>query len=229
MGCDIHLRIEVRKDGKWQPASAQRVCDDCKGTGNRDRGGECYWCKGTGNNSGFQSRAYDTFGALANVRNGTWGDPVPFIDEPRGLPDDLSPELKAASGDIEGDEDGERGWAFGDHSFSWLTLKELLAYNWDATVEKRAYVDATTFAAWEASGDVSPGSYCAGTNSEVVSNEEMRRRLAAGIQPREWVYTLAVWREPVAKLCAEFHDDFIPALMKLGEPDDVRIVFGFDS
>lgn len=38
----------------------------------------------------FKDRNYDLFAILANIRN---PDQMPFISEPRGLPDDVSPEI----------------------------------------------------------------------------------------------------------------------------------------
>jgi hypothetical protein len=70
----------------------------------------------------FDWRQYGMYGFLANVRN--YSD-VPPISEPRGLPPDCTSN----------DEDDSR-W-LGDHSYSWLSLAELLAFNYDAEVEDR--------------------------------------------------------------------------------------------
>ena len=68
----------------------------------------------------FDWRSYGMFGFLANVRNHF---DVPPIAEQRGLPDDADYA------------EGSR-W-LGDHSFSWLSVDELLAFNYDQTVEDR--------------------------------------------------------------------------------------------
>jgi hypothetical protein len=65
----------------------------------------------------FDCRDYGLFGFLADVRNYSHS---PVIAEPRGLPDDVSPEMRT-----ECDEWGDC------HSTSWLTLAELLAYDYD--------------------------------------------------------------------------------------------------
>lgn len=67
----------------------------------------------------FDWRSYGMFGFLANVRNYS---AIPPLSEPRGLPDDAPRE---------DDED------LGDHSYSWLSIDELLAFNYDQSVEDR--------------------------------------------------------------------------------------------
>lgn len=71
-------------------------------------------------------RNYALFAALANVRN--YGDITP-ISEPRGLPEDFETdgdEVKLAYSD-------GKVW-MGDHSYTWLTLEELL--DWDGWDQK---------------------------------------------------------------------------------------------
>lgn len=70
----------------------------------------------------FDWRSYGMFGFLAGVRNYS---AIPPLSEPRGLPDD-TPQ----SGDDYDDY-------LGDHSFSWLSLDELLAFDYDQPVEDR--------------------------------------------------------------------------------------------
>lgn len=115
MGCDIHMVAEHRKDGRWTrvlpPEHAwdpwlveQNWLDDARQE----------W---------FHNRNYALFGVLAGVR----GDGPP-IAEPRGLPGDVGEEVRAM---IDNDgRDSDVYW-LGDHSFSWLTLDEILAYDWD--------------------------------------------------------------------------------------------------
>ena len=68
----------------------------------------------------FDWRGYNVFAFLAGVRNYSAITP---IAELRGLPDDAL--------DL---DYGARG---GDHSYSWLSLEELLAFNYDAQTEDR--------------------------------------------------------------------------------------------
>lgn len=147
MGADIHAVIQVREGGAWRDCE---LVDDWK-----------Y------NRSNLGDRHYIFFAALANVRNNApWeGEPVPFIAEPRGFPDDFPyTEGEGRSG---WDTDRQHGdfW-MGYHGFSWVTLAEMMAW-------ERAYADAHD-----------PYGFMA-----------------------RWVRYLG----------------------RLGSPDDVRVVFGFDS
>lgn len=70
----------------------------------------------------FDWRSYGMFAFLAGVRNYSAITP---LSKPRGLPADA----------VERD-DGDCG---GDHSHSWLSLEELLAFDYDASMEDRRY------------------------------------------------------------------------------------------
>lgn len=72
----------------------------------------------------FDWRSYGMYGFLAGVRN--YSEVTP-IAEARGLPQDT---------DYDEDCDGCDYW-LGEHSFSWLTVDELLAFNYDAEMEDR--------------------------------------------------------------------------------------------
>lgn len=109
MGCDIHVHVEYKRcvNGvqKW-------VCGDYFKVnpywGEEDE--PRYYLVGF-----CDYRDYSRFAVLANVRN--YGS-TEYIDEPRGLPDDVTAEvLKDA------DE-----WGLDGHSHSYFTLKELIDY-----------------------------------------------------------------------------------------------------
>ena len=110
----------------------------------KKEGRSCYACGGTRVQKTYDHRNYDAFAILAGVRNGrgfagiVTGESFQPIAEPRGLPKDLSSRLSAVFRDGDGnDSDWENkyeenkeqlgcGWG-GDHSHSWLTLRELIA------------------------------------------------------------------------------------------------------
>ena len=100
MGCDIHLYREQLVNGRWVSADKWEQYD-----------GEDYsevpFVKR------FTGRNYDLFAVLAGVRE---RETPPFKFEPRGLPLQLSPEVKAAAERWDGD----------GHSHSHLYLHELL-------------------------------------------------------------------------------------------------------
>ena len=100
----------------------------------------------------YHGRHYYLFGILAGVRH----DIVEPISEPKGLPDDLSPEVAANA----------RWWDIDGHSHSYFTLEELQAVDWN----KYDYDDIT-----------------------------------------------------------DFVEGVLPQMERLGDPQDVRLVFWFDS
>ena len=108
MGCDIHSRVQVRKDGIWETVEDELFPMRFE------------WAGHTHTKEPFEWRSYGMFGFLADVRNYSH---VPPISQPRGLPVGLNTD----SDDYE----------FGDHSFSWLGLEELLTFNYDAVFEDR--------------------------------------------------------------------------------------------
>lgn len=185
MGCDIHIQIERRVDGAWQRVQ----WTDAWRKQYRDESGALEMPES------FSGRNYDLFGIFADVRNGTWGRDLPPIAAPRGFPDDM---------DAPPTRDDE--YPLGDHSFSWLSLRELQEYDWDGPAIKRGWVSHDQARQFERDG-APPTSYSAGGNhGEYVEWTETRRKSV-----RQWP------------------DENLPILATLGGPDDVRLVFGFDS
>lgn len=110
MGCDIHIHVEYKRniggEEKW-------LCGDYFKA-------NPYWCTDEYEPEyslvGFcDNRDYSRFAVLADVRN--YGD-TDYIDEPRGLPEDVTAKVLKAS-----DE-----WGIDGHSHSYFTLKELIDY-----------------------------------------------------------------------------------------------------
>ena len=107
MGCDIHLFAEglnpVTKAWEYLPAPDAEICDPSYRDWNPDWPGLKPW---------FEDRNYPLFGMLAGVRTHQYAP----VAQPRGIPSDVSPEIYSQ-------------WIeFGEHTPSWLGLKELLAY-----------------------------------------------------------------------------------------------------
>lgn len=80
----------------------------------------------------FEERCYALFGWLAGVRN--YSD-LPILAPPRGIPDDASPGVRAAYED----------WDVDAHSASWLSVQELLAFDYDQRVEDRRVTRQTAW------------------------------------------------------------------------------------
>jgi hypothetical protein len=92
----------------------------------------------------FDWRNYGMYGFLADVRNYS---SVPPIAEPRGFPDDASEEVQALKED----------WDCDAHSSSWLTVNELLTFNYDAPMEDRRVMRQVGPNAWDGGCTCEPG------------------------------------------------------------------------
>lgn len=109
MGCDIHTHVEFRRghrDGskcKWQCGDYFSTIDPL------DPDAKFVIQELCGD------RNYSLFAVLADVRN----DGYDYIDEPRGLPDDVTEFVK---------KDYET-WGWDAHSCSYFTLRELIEYH----------------------------------------------------------------------------------------------------
>lgn len=118
MGCDIHVYLEGKlASGRWALLDMPLDEGSCI-TGISDDETHVF------RYGGERHQSYPTFAALADVRNDFNITP---ISEPRGIPEDSSLFLK------DGEfpkcywldyRDSER------HSHSWLTVREILAYDW---------------------------------------------------------------------------------------------------
>lgn len=72
------------------------------------------------------SRSYGVFGFLANARNYSAIRPIAM---PRGFPEDASGTTRSAYD----------WWGCDAHTPSWLTIEELLAYDYEQQIEDRRY------------------------------------------------------------------------------------------
>ncbi|MEI2465139.1 hypothetical protein [Niallia taxi] len=126
MGCDIHMFLEVRKypyqdekrengiwisKDKWSIEPDHYLCPEDNYKKYRVDYDDLI----------YKGRNYYLFSVLANVRNYNSFD---YISEPKGLPNDVSSEIK----------DESDHWGSDGHSHSYLTLRELLSYNWNKEI-----------------------------------------------------------------------------------------------
>lgn len=248
MGCDIHLAVERRKrDATGRAGSWERVAivpEHARDpwyveqavkypTAHYPKYAEREW---------YHDRNYGVFAILANVRN--YEDATP-IAEPRGLPDDLCDELRHGNRDGEDvDFDETGGYWLGDHSHSWLTLTELQTFPWYRDAQTTGCVTFEEFLARIVKhGSALPvrvekhpyGGWCGDIGGPNIVVREAADVLAAlrdcGLaRPvEERTYVRDVWLVPASVDAGSFTSRLMPALAELGDPDDVRIVFGFDS
>jgi hypothetical protein len=184
--------------------------------------------------SWYSDRNYDVFAVLANVRNGrgfagtvTGGGFVP-ISSNRGFPDDLS-------------EEG-REWFMhhgGDHSATWVSLREVLSYDYGETISKTGIVDLKEFKVFAErgrpenwSGDISGGSV------RHVSHDQMRELLATrDLDPGDvWHPTIdgilyvtrLSWSQPASTSLQSLIDRAKMLAVTVGERE-TRLVMDFDS
>ena len=254
MGTDIHLFVETRADigSPWELASVKTPCSWCDDEDERE--GSCWKCQGTKLKAGFSDRNYDLFGMLADVRNGRGfagcdtGDGFIPISRPKDLPLDISVELREIhedSGETFEDDDAydrlhaKYGAAWlGDHSLSHLYLHELLAYDLGQTTKCRGVVSWKEFDRMMRVGKKKP-EMSAGDVwgrdvrilEQVDAEEEWRREVpeVPEVPAPESLFVRLEWEETYLECANSFFTKFVPALQKLGEPHNVRIVFGFDS
>lgn len=242
MGCDIHMMAQRREARRWVTAECPRDMADPYVT--EEVGGCCdadgFW-SALLPHAWWEGRNYILFSVLAGVRNG-YGfagvkttNPLTPIAEPRGLPADVTVD--------ECGETPDKLW-LGDHSHSWLTLREIVAYDWDQTITRYGVVplqkfkdrvvahgDAVPFAAVgrpyeEWSGGISgPGIYT------LDAEDALGRMRNGGIveAPASRPHVRDCWTQPLRECVGDFLTRTVPALQSVGDLDDVRIVFGFDS
>jgi len=226
MGCDIHLHVEVRRDGKWTHYASddavdddpRRVVDEWGGVGLAGASGEIDWELRCDFDVG---RNYALFAMLSGVRD-YGGGTVP-VAEPRGVPDDASPETAADA--AEWDADG--------HTHSWLTLAELDAYDWCGARTESGLVPFAAYVAHKESGAM-PDTWCQGTNMPVVTTAQADEMLRAGEMPARNTFVEYTWQTKRRDDATHFVESFLPSLRDVAKkfnvgPEDVRIVFWFDN
>lgn len=182
----------------------------------------------------YSDRNYVVFGVLADVRNGSGfagvdtGDRVQPIADPRGLPDDLSPAS------VEWFR--RRG---GDHTDTYLTLPEVLAYDWDSPIVKRGVVTIDEYRTFKQTGrpDSWSGSIDGG-GVRHVSNAVMDSfivqppsdaRSEGNWDSDKFTYVTAIeWRDSLNDYAEKFIDRMKQLAVTTGE-SPARIIFNFDS
>lgn len=235
MGCDIHLYVEHRKNGRWVSADTWKPDEDEEGEPKPltvPFGAHFY-----------DERNYDLFGMLADVRNGSGfagidtGDGFVPIAAPRGIPSDMSPELAVEAGRML------------EHTPSWLTVAELLAYDWTRVTTKRGVVSGPEYHDWAGhrkGKGLGPKEYSGsifGHDIVHIDESDMKRRveeIVANVGSHWWaardeikrldrMYCAVSWPSPYYRQAGKFLSECLPRLWRLGSPENVRIVFWFDS
>lgn len=253
MGTDIHLIVEQKKNDKWEridppenfprdPWILNKIANIKEEQRNDPEEMYDYYVEKL--NSWYSERNYNLFAILANVRNSnryirvrmmknnkncaveiTLNGYNPII-KPRFLPNDCS-----CCSTWEGNShDGRESFNFGEHSFSWLTLKELLDYDWTQTKRDYGVISWEDYKNRKANGLTNkPEIYTKSTQVLGLLYEEGE---VPETEPAENEnrYVLIWWNQTCAEAAGGFYKNLIPFLKTIdSNPENIRIVFGFDS
>lgn len=191
MGTDIHGRLQYRydhmKEGVWYDGGLIE-----------------------------NGRNYRVFAMLAGVRNGTGfagvktHKPILPIAEPRGIPAGVEVDEDAivVRDEWRDNKEIDRTW-LGDHSHSWVTLKELIDWpGWGLPLHQCGYITPEEKARLDREGGT-PQSWCGGTNDPTAIFYE--------------------WTVPFSSTCRVFKAWVDYLALKYSQHENVRLVFGFDS
>jgi len=219
MGCDIHLHIEVKKNGQW----VEHEWESKYNTGQ-------FYQDGTPMVDHFAlfedplwiSRNYMLFAILADVRNRNEVEPISC---PRGLPREMSDTVRKRA----------EYWDLDAHSHSFIYLPGLLDYPWhEKKFDDSGYVGVQEYHKFKTTGETplsAPGSPRG--NQIAVTNKVMNKidPFVAALEPVDDVhFTYIKWRSSCRDYCSKFVDKFLPIIAALADdPNDVRIVFWFDN
>lgn len=132
MGCDIHSFAEIKKEGKWYKVE-DKVFSDVRSDKKTEHP--------------FDWRSYGVFGFLSNVYNKSLSG---YISETKGFPSDseylngvseYAYDVNPLSGEVIPIEEREKVkqelMDSGYWGFTYLTLKELLDWDYEKTFENR--------------------------------------------------------------------------------------------
>lgn len=223
MGCDIHMRAEVRRDGAWTPVG--EVFDSL-------------WRDEAKTAEPYGGRNYDLFAMLADVRNGHGFAGIPTgegfapIAAPRGIPQDAHPETLEFA----------RSYGVDGHSHSWHALADLRAYDWDGQSTVRyGVVPADEYERLRAEG-ATPHSWSSAVSGPgVVTFSEQGYEdwkasgrpdpglLGGEVKPRVRMMWRVSYRDAAGAAWFTAMERLASLVPQGGSESDVRIVFFFDN
>lgn len=224
MGTDITMYAEVRRNKQW--AKVGKVFKNTYYLADRP---ETEWNTPLTDHP-YDDRNYDLFAILADVRNGhgfagcRTSKGFNPIAEPKGLPDDITPEVAEMLDD----------WGYG---YSWFTLKELKDYDWNQTAIHVGVLTEEQYKEMKETGE-HPKSWCGGCSGrDIVTVDSstmdkiLNKTMDRNLNIRYYVQT-EFPAQTYKDCCWTFVEKTIPALEALvpedGTDEDVRILFCFD-
>ena len=234
MGTDIHYYAEKRTGDHWEPAF-QTYYEDENDLEDRSlwHGEQFYF----GSDRNYE--LYQILSWTVDSDTGLTSRGFAPISPPRGLPADLSPEIRMIARDPNDPETWEKHSLFGH---SWLLLRELMDFPWKETFRRFiGFVNAEDYSLFRAGKpfrmqQVSPRVLygCKDLDAypkpewNVVSNEQMEQMIRAATEPvSDRLWTQIEYQESYAIPGHHILADTIPKLSKVGAPVDVRVIFWF--
>lgn len=229
MGCDIHVIIERRDNGgPWVRVPFATVPYVERGTADSwwKEFDEAIAAGAVAMPDQFTSRNYSLFGILADVRNGfgfagiPTGEPWTAIAPDRGLPADMVPLANPY----------ELGDHLGDHSFTWIGLDELRAFDWDGTVRrKRGVVEFPVWREWQDSQDTQPTEWAGGVSGRSVEIITAAQALERSTNLHDNLYVESEWSTTAREATGDWPGQIIPILERIANGGELRLLMGFDS
>ena len=222
MGCDIHTMAEVRtaNNPRWYAVTDTVFAQPYSSEPDPEL--DIYVNRHSAEPYG--ERNYALFGFLADVRNGSGfagvdtGDPVTPIFPPRGVPEDASLDW------IELVEE----WGADLHSTSWATLAELQAADWDQRIVRRGVMGPKEYEDYRRTG--TPSGWAGSIfGANMVTVREIDYEFALAAMPDIRINVACEWETTLRDSVGIFIEKTLPALAKLGPPDRVRMMYGFDN
>lgn len=231
MGTDINLCVEIkgRNDKEWRPILVPNPYYD-----EADLESKPY-----SPSRMYDIRNSDLFAILVGVGNRTISpsgekyDKFTIISEPRGLPPDVSQEVRK---EYETLLKGYDGWDEEDFYTSWLTIGEILAFDWDQfvtikiNVSEKNYLNIMNDRPLVYDGDLDL------RKIRNISRSEMDRIIKGEIPREEGIFYYSLiekditYRErvgPFLEFC-EYLDSQFSTGSNAERGSNVRLVFWFD-
>lgn len=233
-----HVRVPTGEPCRWCTIDPATLPTD-DGSGWNERKYEMTRWVGPGKrrDEWFSERNYIVFAVLGNVRNGRGfagiysHEPLPYLSDSAGFPDDMADET------IEWF--ARRG---GDHSDTWVNLRDVLTYDWNQTVHKSGVLTLGDWAEYRAnglpqswSGEISGGTVTHVNPSE-MDDYLARYRAVHGAEPGRFSaevdgvmpVTRLQWGHPLGNFASHFLERMRMLAMQVGEAP-TRLIFNFDS
>lgn len=174
-----------------------------------------------------QNRQYLLFAVLANVRNGYDIEP---IADTRGLPADFAMTDDEEHVGISGKSETPYATWMGDHSHTWLSGEEMIAWSETApTITRKGVISREQYATWKKG--TSPEGWSGAISGQTVhtieeTDVEGEEGWTRDALDQEWSHIRVSWPANLGEELAYFFDE---VKRLVGVHGEIRLVCGFDS